>query len=221
MKSTTTSTDKQKRNNELIERYQSGDNTALDTLFRENMGIIRRSLRRWTDPHEGPDEHIDIAYETFIKCAKLFDTTRGLSFVTYFMRAAINNLREEVPRKRSIVNLSFRKTNTSYAQEAHRRSLARRPIFGHEKATKAGTVTEDLDSYLRLVARIDHHLESLPEPIRTDTTLRVRGLTNKQIGKSIDCGGTVVSNRSSVGLQYLRAALRADGIAPWDREGRR
>jgi RNA polymerase sigma factor (sigma-70 family) len=78
-------------NEQLVERFQQGDRSALDQLVAQNLGAVRQEAGKIADRNNF-DDAMQECYLTVMRCAELFDLSRGLKFSTYMIRAMHNRL---------------------------------------------------------------------------------------------------------------------------------
>lgn len=75
-------------NEEMIIRYKSGDESALEDLLKANRGIICKMARKFGSNHShDEDDCMQEGALALIDAVRLWDPTRGTKFCTYLYRA--------------------------------------------------------------------------------------------------------------------------------------
>ena len=70
-------------NTELIKRAKSGDKNALDTIIKENVGLIWSIVRKFANRGYEFDDLFQIGSIGLIKAVKNFDLNFNVKFSTY------------------------------------------------------------------------------------------------------------------------------------------
>ena len=84
---------KGEKNARLIEAYQKGDQSALDTLVCENIGLVKNIARRFYGRGTEYEDIVQIGTIGMIKAAKSFDAAKGTVFSTYAVPLIIGEIR--------------------------------------------------------------------------------------------------------------------------------
>lgn len=83
-------------NEELVKRYQAGDNSALDQLYRQNTGLIYAVMRRFKMLDFEKDDFYSEGCMALLDSARLFDLSRGNKFSTYVTRAIWGRMQRHI-----------------------------------------------------------------------------------------------------------------------------
>ncbi|MBR5528411.1 MAG: sigma-70 family RNA polymerase sigma factor [Clostridia bacterium] len=81
------------RNIELVRRAKAGDAAALDTLMRENAGLIRSVAGRFCGRGQDTEDLIQIGSIGMMKAVRGFDEEFGTAFSTYAVHMVAGELR--------------------------------------------------------------------------------------------------------------------------------
>ena len=86
----------QERNIILLERVQSGDESAEEILIQENMGLVRRIAQRFLDRGTEYEDLVQIGTIGMIKAIRSFSLERGTAFSTYAVPLIIGEIRRHL-----------------------------------------------------------------------------------------------------------------------------
>ncbi len=78
---------------EYIRRAQEGDETAIDILVQDNIGLIWSSVGKFTNRGVEADDLFQIGAIGLIKCIKKFDTSFDVKFSTYAVPMIIGEIK--------------------------------------------------------------------------------------------------------------------------------
>ena len=173
----------------LLEKIQSGDRNAFDTLVgkyqRELYFLALRMVKNQEDAE-------DLAQQAFVKAFEKLDSFKGKSsFKTWLYQVAINLCRSF---------LRSRKPDTGFVEEmAAEEEDESAPLLRVLKNETAG-----------LAARA---VSQLPEKQRIAVTLRiVHEMSYKEIGDAADCSEQTAKVNFHYGIENLRKKLRESGV---------
>jgi RNA polymerase sigma-70 factor (ECF subfamily) len=180
---------------QFVERAQTGDSRAFDTLMRRYTVPLSRFLRRYMhDPYDIEDA----VQETFIKAYLSINQFRGDSaFSTWIFRIGINVAKHGLMLK-------------------HRDGPQLSDIGDKDTDSKAlAEATADFDTpdskleTKEVLALLDAALDALPEEQRTSFELReLEGLTYEEIAWKMQCPVGTVRSRIHRARDTLAAVLK-------------
>ncbi len=109
---------------------QAGDAAAMALLAKENLGLVRAAMRRFSGVDE--QELYQAGCLGLVEAIRRFDVTRGVAFSTYAVPYILGEMRRYVRDNRSVhVSRSLQATarNAHRAAEALRISMGREPTL--------------------------------------------------------------------------------------------
>ncbi len=84
------------RNTALLERVQSGDESAEALLVEENLGLVRQVARRFLDRGTEYEDLVQIGTIGMIKAIRSFSLERGTAFSTYAVPLIVGEIRRHL-----------------------------------------------------------------------------------------------------------------------------
>jgi RNA polymerase sigma-70 factor (ECF subfamily) len=179
---------------ELVERFQSGDLSAFDVLVRRWERKVQGAIYRLV----GPGEDVrDLSQETLLKAYRGLGTfKKEARFSSWLYQIALNTCRDRMRRGRGKSYVSF--DELSETGEA-----------GSERGPSALDLIEARDLSRRVAAAV----ATLPEEQREVVVLKeYQGLTFLEIADALDVPLSTVKTRLYRGLGQLRQQLVRQGI---------
>jgi RNA polymerase sigma-70 factor (ECF subfamily) len=179
---------------ELVERFQSGDPSAFDTLVRRWERKVQGAIYRLV----GPGEDVrDLSQETFFKAYRGLGTfKKEARFSSWLYQIALNVCRDRMRRGRGKSYVSFDELSE-----------------GGEAGTESAPSALDLIEARDLSRQVAAAVAALPEEQREVVVLKeYQGLTFIEIAAALDVPLSTVKTRLYRGLGQLRQQLVRQGI---------
>ncbi len=156
-------------NEELVERYQSGDLRALDLLLEVNQGLLHHTLKRFSWTTEPYEDLFQLARIGLMKAAQRFDASRGHAFTTYAVAIVDGEVRHHLrdsllvrqPRWAHALYTRIQDAQSSFFQQHHRS-----PTIA-ELAEKVNIQAEGVLEIIRVYGAISLH--SFDEPLNASS----------------------------------------------------
>ncbi len=153
-------------NASLIKLAQSGDNSALDELVQQNMGLVKRIVLRFKDRGCEYDDLVQIGTIGMIKAVKSFDFSFNTVFSTYAVPLIIGEIRRYL-RDDGLIKISrqIKKNGIDIMRkkEEFEKTHSREPSVS-ELASLCELSTEDVINALEAISPV----RSLQEPLNDD-----------------------------------------------------
>lgn len=96
-------------NESLVKLYQNGDESALDALVSQNMGLIRRVANKYAGSSYSIEDSMQDGVFGIIEAAKRFDLSKGLKFTTFAYFHITKEIRDGRPDGNDWVTEKIRK----------------------------------------------------------------------------------------------------------------
>jgi RNA polymerase sigma-70 factor (ECF subfamily) len=170
---------------ELVEQARAGDREALNLLLSRHLDAVYDTTYRILGDRDAAQ---DAAQDAFVSAVRALDSFRGdASFRTWLLRIAMNAARSSGRR-------AGRRRETSLDVVGERPGSAPDP---EERAT----VAEE-------VARAEAALAELPEKQRLAVTLRLQGLSHREIADATDSTEGSARVNYHLGIKRLRERMQ-------------
>jgi len=131
---------------ELITQAQLGNETATETLIKENSGLIWSVVKKFANRGYEAEDLYQIGSIGLLKCIRKFDLNYEVKFSTYAVPMIIGEIKRFL-RDDGMIKVSRPMkelaTKARYTQEALTNRLGRQPTIS-ELAAELGSNTEDL-----------------------------------------------------------------------------
>ncbi len=153
-------------NASLIRLAQSGDESALDEIIQQNMGLVKRIVMRFKDRNCEYDDLVQIGTIGMIKAVKSFDFSFNTVFSTYAVPLIIGEIRRYLRDDGLIkVSRSIKKNGMDIMKkkEEFEKTRFREPSVS-ELAALCDLSTEDVINALEAITPV----RSLQEPLNDD-----------------------------------------------------
>jgi RNA polymerase sigma-70 factor, ECF subfamily len=180
---------------ELVERFQSGDASAFDTLVRRWERKLHGAIYRLV----GPGEDVrDLSQETLLKAYRGLRTfKKEARFSSWLYQIALNVCRDRMRRTRGKSLVSFDELSEA----------------GEAGANQSGPSALDLIEARDLSRQVAAAVRALPDEQREVVVLKeYQGLTFVEIAEALDVPLSTVKTRLYRGLGQLRQQLLRQGI---------
>jgi RNA polymerase sigma-70 factor (ECF subfamily) len=178
----------------LVNRAQSEDLGAYDTLVRRYQERIYATVYHMTSNH---DDANDLVQETFIKAYRALKSFKGhSSFYTWVYRIAVNKTINFLKQRKYRVQMSLNDMDFNPEHDPDLVALI-----------SNNTPRRDLN-LAELQEKLNVAMQKLSEHHRMVVTLHdVQGLSHEEIGKIMDCNVGTVRSRLFYARQQLQAYL--------------
>ena len=153
-------------NASLIRLAQNGDESALDEIIQQNMGLVKRIVMRFKDRNCEYDDLVQIGTIGMIKAVKSFDFSFNTVFSTYAVPLIIGEIRRYLRDDGLIkVSRSIKKNGMDIMKkkEEFEKTRFREPSVS-ELAVLCDLSTEDVINALEAITPV----RSLQEPLNDD-----------------------------------------------------
>jgi RNA polymerase sigma-70 factor (ECF subfamily) len=179
----------------FLERLQSGDATAFDTLITRYSGDIYTLLYRLT---ENEEEARDLTQETFLSALKAVKNFRGdADLKTWLYRIAVNHSRNRFRWWKS------RKVDSTFSLDEDENPLSER-IQSNSENPEMATLRKEREFLLRKA------LQELPDNFKEVVILRdIEGLSYEEIANLLQTNVGTVKSRIARGREELRRKLKS------------
>lgn len=179
----------------LVERAQSGDKRAFETLVAKYQRKLGRLLSRFI---RDPAEVEDVAQEAFIKAYRALPSFRGDSaFYTWLYRIGINTAKNYL-----VAQGRRAPTSTEYDSEEAE-------TFDDGEQLRDINTPENLLLSKQIGETVNAAMDALPEELRTAIMLReLEGLSYEEIAKIMDCPIGTIRSRIFRAREAVATKLR-------------
>lgn len=93
-----------KEEEELLEKYKNGDESARDTLIERNLRLVAYVAKKYLKENKETDDLISIGTIGLIKAVNTFDTEKNIRFATYAVRCIENEILMVLRSEKKLVN---------------------------------------------------------------------------------------------------------------------
>lgn len=93
-----------KEEEELIEKYKSGDKDAKNTLIERNLRLVAYVAKKYTKENQDSEDLISIGTIGLIKAVNTFKTDKNIRFATYAVRCIENEILMVLRSEKKLVN---------------------------------------------------------------------------------------------------------------------
>ncbi len=210
------------RTEELIEKAQAGDNSAMETLVEENSGLIWAVTRRFLGRGTEADDLYQLGCLGFLKAVEGFDLAYGTQFSTYavpkisgeirrFLRddgavKVSRSLKEQASAIRTVRN----QLTTALGREPTIAEISRQTGFTPEEIALAETATAATESIQRETGEEGFSLENVLTDTESEEKMVEKIALRQAISALPEREATVIKLRYFHGLTQQRVAKVLD-----------
>ena len=210
------------RTEELIEKAQAGDNSAMEMLVEENSGLIWAVTRRFLGRGTEADDLYQLGCLGFLKAVEGFDLAYGTQFSTYavpkisgeirrFLRddgavKVSRSLKEQASAIRTVRN----QLTTALGREPTIAEISRQTGFSPEEIALAETATAATESIQRETGEEGFSLENVLTDTESEEKMVEKIALRQAITALPEREATVIKLRYFHGLTQQRVAKVLD-----------
>lgn len=210
------------RTEELIEKAQAGDNSAMEMLVEENAGLIWAVTRRFLGRGTEADDLYQLGCLGFLKAVEGFDLAYGTQFSTYavpkisgeirrFLRddgavKVSRSLKEQASAIRTVRN----QLTTALGREPTIAEISRQTGFSPEEIALAETATAATESIQRETGEEGFSLENVLTDTESEEKMVEKIALRQAISALPEREATVIKLRYFHGLTQQRVAKVLD-----------
>lgn len=170
---------------ELVERARAGDREALNLLLSRHLDAVYHTAYRILGDRDAAQ---DAAQDAFVSAVRALDGFRGdASFRTWLLRITVNAAR-------------------SSGRRAGRRREAPLELVGERPGSEADPAEAAVQA--DEVERVEAALAQLPEKQRLSVTLRLQGLSHREVAEATDTSEGSARVNYHLGIKRLRELMQ-------------
>ena len=203
---------------ELIQRAQSGDTSAMEILVEENTGLIWAVTRRFLGRGVEADDLYQLGSLGFLKAVEGFDLSYGTQFSTYAVPKISGEIRRflrddgtvkvsrSLKEQASAIRVVRNQLTTALGRDPTIAEISRQTGFSPEEIAMAETATAATESIQRETGEEGFSLENVLTDTESEEIMVEKIALRQAISALPDREATVIKLRFFHGLTQQRVA---------------